>query len=153
MSLNPLSSRLSGLRPRLVPGLLLSMTQASSAALPRESLLRNVQCVLFPFLSAASPSYSPGSTSGCPVSPGSPSPAAESTQVFFSVIVTDRSRQIRASFFVEEIVYLATCHPLSLCILWLCSPLWPLLTPLPVVLLWLEVWGDLPYAVTEQPMD
>lgn len=48
MSLNPLSSRLSGLRPRLVPGLLLPMTQASSAALPRESLLRNVQCVLFP---------------------------------------------------------------------------------------------------------
>lgn len=82
-----------------------------------------------------------------------PPPQLQSPRKSFSVIVTDRSRQIRASFFVEEIVYLATCHPLSLCILWLCSPLWPLLTPLPVVLLWLEVWGDLPYAVTEQPMD
>lgn len=148
MSLNPLSSRLSGLRPRLVPGLLLPMTQASSAALPRESLLRNVQCVLFPVSCVAV--LQPRKHEWVSSQPWFPLP---SCRVHASLFLCDCDRQIRASFFVEEIVYLATCHPLSLCILWLCSPLWPLLTPLPVVLLWLEVWGDLPYAVTEQPMD
>lgn len=59
------------LEQRLVPRLLLPVIRASSAALPRETDRGPNQCVLFAFLSAELPAHSPGSTGGCPGSPGS----------------------------------------------------------------------------------